>query len=415
MSSTEEDSATKAFVEETLRQEVNELEDMEKANEYEVNQTDLNKPPTPMLQSVKEMHESPTTSLPILSIHSLQQQTSLTSIYNSKQNIPTITEKESSEDESIQLLNHEQNNVDDPQLSQAMKTPNHGSSSHSSGCWKKNVDTSKEYHLSTSNLPHEFHLGFSSRLEVLQVKELSQDESILSLNHQKNNVDDPQLSEVMATPNHDGTIYSSGCLKNSVEAFKEYHPPTSNLPPELHFGFSFKVDYPQIHQGTRKSGSSSAKTNFTNCQPFSQIPTYEPSTKSRSQEFGFQALLNQDIPLDNFYVNVDRPIQPRSGRSSTIGAPSLFKLDDTPSNPNKRKITWQDDTSPNLNRPFIDWMSLGEGNQGRNNSVPATSGSRPKIIKNGVYDPAYAAIGLPVDPHLRMFLAKHANGMFLWQ
>ena len=43
-------------------------------------------------------------------------------------------------------------------------------------------------------------------------------------------------------------------------------------------------------------------------------------------------------------------------------------------------MTWQDDTTPTPNLPFIDWMSLEEGNQGPKKSRPTASGSRYYVI-----------------------------------
>ena len=43
------------------------------------------------------------------------------------------------------------------------------------------------------------------------------------------------------------------------------------------------------------------------------------------------------------------------------------------------------------------------------------STNRPKSIKNGVYDAIYEAIGLPVDPHLRIFVARGDNGNYYLQ
>lgn len=32
-------------------------------------------------------------------------------------------------------------------------------------------------------------------------------------------------------------------------------------------------------------------------------------------------------------------------------------------------------------------------------------------VKNAVYDPMFETMGLPVDPHLRMFVTRHNNGI----
>lgn len=38
--------------------------------------------------------------------------------------------------------------------------------------------------------------------------------------------------------------------------------------------------------------------------------------------------------------------------------------------------------------------------------------NRLRPLKNTVYDPMYEAMGLPVDPHLRMFVARRDNGNY---
>nr|XP_011468376.1 PREDICTED: uncharacterized protein LOC105352581 [Fragaria vesca subsp. vesca] len=40
-----------------------------------------------------------------------------------------------------------------------------------------------------------------------------------------------------------------------------------------------------------------------------------------------------------------------------------------------------------------------------NTNIPAASSSKQRII-NGCYDPMFEAMGLPLDPHLRVFLSK---------
>lgn len=36
-------------------------------------------------------------------------------------------------------------------------------------------------------------------------------------------------------------------------------------------------------------------------------------------------------------------------------------------------------------------------------------------MRNTVYDPMYEAMGLPIDPHIRMFIARRDNGMLYIQ
>ncbi|TYJ12301.1 hypothetical protein E1A91_A11G339900v1 [Gossypium mustelinum] len=201
--------------------------------------------------------------------------------------------------------------------------------------------------------------------------EWSHDERIQSHNHEQNNVvEQLLLSQVMEAP----TQGSGNLMKNNtIRASNGYHLPTSNLP------LQFRLDFSSIQseQGNW-SGSSLADTNWMNRHPFPH--THEPTIDLGPHGFGFQALLNQAIASDTCHVNDhDRPIQ-------------------------QMKTSLQED--PNLH--FMD-MSLKEGNQHQDIGLPSASGSRSKFIMNKLYDPSYEAMGLPVDPHLRMFQAKYGN------
>ncbi|KAK6232480.1 hypothetical protein SCA6_002553 [Theobroma cacao] len=111
------------------------------------------------------------------------------------------------------------------------------------------------------------------------------------------------------------------------------------------------------------------------------------NTKSRSQRFGFQALLNQVIASKNSHLYGDTPSQPQPAKmpihqgvgSCTKGESVPIQFDSiVPTNPDKRKATWQDSTPPTPKLPFINLMTLGQGNQGRNsltNQDPNTPGN----------------------------------------
>ncbi|RVX07209.1 hypothetical protein CK203_022611 [Vitis vinifera] len=53
-------------------------------------------------------------------------------------------------------------------------------------------------------------------------------------------------------------------------------------------------------------------------------------------------------------------------------------------------------------QPF-NWLPQGLGNHNQESHRPSTSNSR---CLNSLYDPAYEEMGLPIDPHLRLFLAS---------
>ncbi|KAK8633039.1 hypothetical protein V6N13_013893 [Hibiscus sabdariffa] len=209
-----------------------------------------------------------------------------------------------------------------------------------------------------------------------------------SLNHEPSNlVEHSFMSQAMRTPARGNALFgahnSSGNLRgNTIEATHVYHFPTSNLPPEYRLDFSnSRSQFPQTEQ-RNCNGSSLGNPNWINWQHFSQIP----STNLGSQGYGFQALLNQAIASDDFHLNHDRSLQQRIMNS------------------------WPD---PSLQ--LLEYMSLGEGNRRPNIAVPGASSSREtpnpksKVIMNKLYDPAYAAMGLPVDPHLRMLHLMNAK------
>ncbi|KAI3459079.1 hypothetical protein Pfo_015742 [Paulownia fortunei] len=66
-----------------------------------------------------------------------------------------------------------------------------------------------------------------------------------------------------------------------------------------------------------------------------------------------------------------------------------------------RKMIWQDEKTPN----YRSWNSSARGYQRYSSSNIDTHGGRYTL-----YDKRYEAIGLPVDPHLRIFNATNGNG-----
>ncbi|KAG6590081.1 hypothetical protein SDJN03_15504, partial [Cucurbita argyrosperma subsp. sororia] len=107
----------------------------------------------------------------------------------------------------------------------------------------------------------------------------------------------------------------------------------------------------------------------------------QPSSNPfRSEEIQFQGLLNQGPSNGTFYSNGLSTIQfPQTRLNLQDGLPSPSNL--------------------HLSR---NWIS--EGNGLSNATTPPTS--RSPQNRNAVYDPTYESMGLPVDPHLRMFLAR---------
>ncbi|KAL4035273.1 hypothetical protein IC575_003954 [Cucumis melo] len=104
------------------------------------------------------------------------------------------------------------------------------------------------------------------------------------------------------------------------------------------------------------------------------------STPFGTEEIQF-GLLNQGSSNGAFYP---------SGLSNTqFPQPRLNLQDELPS-------------SSNLHLPR-NWIS--EDNVLSNATTPPTSRSSAES-RNAVYDPTYESMGLPIDPHLRMFLAR---------
>ncbi|OMO72833.1 hypothetical protein COLO4_27435 [Corchorus olitorius] len=175
---------------------------------------------------------------------------------------------------------------------------------------------------------------------------------------------------------------TNGNLKKSVGASNDYSLPTSNLPPKFRLdsssSSSSRLQLPdQAQQGNWMSvcSSSSGKKVWSNLQlqPYAQMTSQETSL------LGAKGVL------------------------------SPFQFDVLPTNHNKRKKSWQDESSPTPTElPLLKWDSplLQSNKDHHHTSAPIASSSRPKIIKNKVYDPSYADMGLPVDPHLRLFLAR---------
>ncbi|XP_017976504.1 PREDICTED: S-antigen protein [Theobroma cacao] len=222
------------------------------------------------------------------------------------------------------------------------------------------------------------------------------------------------------------------------------------------------------NQGVKNLENQSRNTPSNQCRSNSDPTTFGSRSQGLGfQTFLNQLMpLNGTPQLQPAKLPIRREVgSSTKGISSPIQFDGIV-----PTNPNKRKMTRQDSTPPPPKIPFINWMLPGQGNQdenssgnqsqnthgnqgpkslgnqesntfdnqgsksprnqgsntlgnqgqksldnegrntpnneGQNKSVPTASGSRSKAIPNKVYDPSYEAMGLPVDPHLRMFLAR---------
>ncbi|XP_034709929.1 calcium-transporting ATPase 2, plasma membrane-type-like isoform X2 [Vitis riparia] len=64
------------------------------------------------------------------------------------------------------------------------------------------------------------------------------------------------------------------------------------------------------------------------------------------------------------------------------------------------KMARQEEAPPASSPPQANIISPIQGNDAQNSS---------RQVRNGLYDPSYDAIGLPIDPHLRLFALQKKN------
>ncbi|XP_024926664.3 uncharacterized protein LOC112490671 [Ziziphus jujuba] len=260
-------------------------------------------------------------------------------------------------------------------------------------------------------------------------------------------------SQTMGMVNHGYMYPIDQPIRNFANVFgsiNTYHLPTSNLPPEFRLESSSRLQLPHVQQPPSQAPPESAngvssfmKTQWTNWQPQNPISMLESSTAiGSSQEIQFQGLLNQsNTGTSNFYPSAgttasqipvpNLPIQQgmsgynvgsslpllfeglssnynKQGMQGNFGNSIQYEFGDSSTRPAKMKIPWQDNIPPSPNLQLASWISQGQGSQGLNFSTSNTQISRP--MRNTVYDPMYEAMGLPVDPHLRMFVARRDTG-----
>ncbi|KAM1223204.1 hypothetical protein TB2_010498 [Malus domestica] len=119
-------------------------------------------------------------------------------------------------------------------------------------------------------------------------------------------------------------------------------------------------------------------TNFSQMNPFDNIP-----------------VVPQGMPAN--FLNRNNAYQPVAG-----------ELPRATPRPRISMSNWQE----NVNIPAQNllannnWLPQGQSSQGLQNYSNNASASSSRAIKNALYDPKYEAMGLPIDPHLRLFLAQ---------
>ncbi|KAL5767300.1 hypothetical protein ACOSP7_013883 [Xanthoceras sorbifolium] len=87
------------------------------------------------------------------------------------------------------------------------------------------------------------------------------------------------------------------------------------------------------------------------------------------------------------------------------GSPLPYQPDGTARNynNNRMRMNWVDNILPASNIHQVNWIP-----EAQNFVIPAAP-PNPRRPTNSVYDPLYETMGLPVDPHLRMFLASRRD------
>ncbi|XP_065629434.1 uncharacterized protein LOC136067460 [Quercus suber] len=173
--------------------------------------------------------------------------------------------------------------------------------------------------------------------------------------------------------------------------------------------------------GSGSGGSQFRTTQWANWHPQNQITIPETSTAIGSREIQFQGLLSDQATGSSSFF-------PTGGTSSQIQIPNIpiqqkrmqgsamTTSQNGVEEPWKRnvrmKMAWQENNPPMSNLQLPNWISPGQGPQGQNFGIPNASGSssRPRSLKNSVYDQMYESMGLHVDPHVRMFVARRETG-----
>ncbi|PON36593.1 hypothetical protein TorRG33x02_348940 [Trema orientale] len=230
----------------------------------------------------------------------------------------------------------------------------------------------------------------------------------------------------------------------SFGIFNTYHLPISNLPPEFRLESSSRLQLPPSQQNSRTTpenghgGFPFIKTQWTNWPLQNQITMHESSTATGTQEIQFQGLLNQVSGPNTFYPNTgtsshiqipNMSIQPGmnpfgtgsslpfhlEGLSASIQNrgnfvnSNQFEVGESSLRPPKIKMPWEDNNNiiPSPNLQLASWLYPPQDSLSQNNIFPTQNWGS---LRNTVYDPLYEEMGLPVDPHLRIFVGRRDNG-----
>ncbi|KAM1095911.1 hypothetical protein ACFXTH_010663 [Malus domestica] len=188
-----------------------------------------------------------------------------------------------------------------------------------------------------------------------------------------------------------------------------------NLPQDLRLDSSMLPVLPQLEDGNdgspflRPQTNLNPHTNLLGAQeiqsqgltPSQAAPAvngsfYSPGTNfSQMNPFDNIPVVPQGMPAN--FLNRNNAYQPVAG-----------ELPRATPRPRISMSNWQE----NVNIPAQNllannnWLPQGQSSQGLQNYSNNASASSSRAIKNALYDPKYEAMGLPIDPHLRLFLAQ---------
>ncbi|XP_059592570.1 uncharacterized protein LOC104879149 [Vitis vinifera] len=180
-----------------------------------------------------------------------------------------------------------------------------------------------------------------------------------------------------------------------------------------------------VHHGQHMN-SSLANQLSTTPQQNVMVPTIKPTVMVNPyeagannympQKFCFQPPSRPQVPVETFppafisqLVDKQHHYQQMTNNSSfnsygpqQAEAYHNFLIPTMP-NPQMQAVSeYQSPRSSTPHQPF-NWFTQGLGNESQES--PHTSTHAPRCT-NLVYDPAFEEMGLPIDPHLRLFLSK---------
>ncbi|KAF4369329.1 hypothetical protein F8388_019554 [Cannabis sativa] len=180
---------------------------------------------------------------------------------------------------------------------------------------------------------------------------------------------------------------------------------------------------------------------WTNWHVQNQNTMHESPTGTRTQEIQVQGMMDQvdgqgtfyqGINTSNHHVQVPNmpiqqgmnpfgtgptlPIHPEGFSASNQNRGNFvnsgqYEAGESSRRSSKMKMTWQENSnfSQSSSHQQPTWVSPSQGSLSQNN-ISAAQNPRANTLRSTVYDPIYEQMGLPIDPHLRMFMLRHGTG-----